>query len=242
VFGLHISSKEEVNTIHYRPGGIMASVDDFRILVKGKQAHGSAPWNSIDPIVTSAQIINALQTIVSRSMELTKNAAVVTVGKIQGGVRSNIIPEEVELVGTIRSLDEGMRKTIHERFRRIVSNVAESMGAKAEIYLPYSAYYPVTHNDPELVDRMLPSLKAVAGEDNVQWMDAITGAEDFSFLAKEAPGLFFFLGAKPVDVPREEAADHHTPSFYIDESGLLLGVRAMVQLTLDYLSAPGQGE
>lgn len=214
----------------------MASVDDFKITVKGKQTHGSTPWSGIDPIVVSAQIINSLQTIVSRSMELTENAAVVSIGSIHSGVRSNIIPEEAEMVGTIRALDEGMRKKIHERIRKIATNVAESMDATVEIEIPLSASYPVTYNDPNLVDMMLPTLKAVAGNNNVNLTNPWTGAEDFSFYAKEVPGFFFFLGGKPLNVPVEEAAPHHTPDFYIDESGMLLGVKALSSLALDYMT------
>lgn len=236
IFGLHINSATDVGVIRYKDGGIMASVDDFKITVKGKQTHGSTPWSGIDPIVVSAQIINSLQTIVSRSMQLTENAAVVTIGSIHGGVRSNIIPEEVEMVGTIRALDEGMRKKIHERIRKIATNVAESMDASVEIEIPLSASYPVTYNDPELVNMMLPTLKAVAGNDKVILTNPVTGAEDFSFFAKEVPGFFFFLGGKPLNTPVEEAAPHHTPDFYIDESGMLLGVKALSNLTLDYMN------
>jgi amidohydrolase len=236
IFGLHIDAQRDVRSIGYRPGGIMASAEDFRILVKGKQTHGSEPWMGIDPIVVSAQIINGLQTIISRQMPLTENAAVVSVGKITGGVRSNIIPEQVEMVGTIRSLDPKMRKQLHERVRRTATAIAASAGATAEVTIPLTGSAPVTYNDPELVDRMLPTLVAVAGEENVELINAITGAEDFSFFAREVPGFYFFLGGKPVDVPMEESAAHHTPDFFIDESGLGLGVRALTRLTLDYMA------
>ena len=235
VFGLHINSQTDIGTIKYRHGGLMASVDDFKITVKGKQTHGSTPWSGIDPIVVSAQIINSLQTIVSRSMPLTENAAVVTIGSIHGGVRSNIIPEEVEMVGTIRALDEQMRKDIHARIKTIATNVAESMEATVEIELPYSASYPVTYNNPELVDQMLPTLEGIAGKGKVVVMNPITGAEDFSFYAREVPGFFFFLGGKPLDVKPEDAAPHHTPDFYVDDSGMLLGVKALAGLALDYM-------
>ena len=173
VFGLHIGAGTYVGTIEYKPMGMMAAVDDFRIVLKGKQAHGSAPWLGIDPIVTSAQIINNLQTIVSRSLRLTKAAAVVTIGSIHGGVRSNIIPEELEMLGTIRTFDPEMRIQLHKRFRTIVNSTATSNGAIAEIQLPYSAHYPVTYNDPTLTDQMLPTLKRTAGDENVVQIEAV---------------------------------------------------------------------
>ena len=237
IFALHIDAQRDVHSIGYRPGGIMAGAEDFRILVKGKQTHGSEPWLGIDPIVVAAQIINGLQTIISRQMPLTENAAVISVGKISGGVRSNIIPEQVEMIGTIRSLDPKMREQLHERIRRTATGIASSAGATVEVAIPLTGSAPVTYNDPELVDRMLPSLVAVAGTDNVELINAITGAEDFSFFALEVPGFYFFLGGKPVDVPMEESAAHHTPDFFIDESGFGLGVRALTRLTLDYMAA-----
>ena len=235
IFGLHISSQTPVGTIGYRPGGIMASVDDFRIRIKGKQVHGSSPWNGVDPIVTAAQLINSLQTIVSRQLKLTQDAAVVTIGSIHGGVRSNIIPEEVELIGTIRALDPEMRKQIHQKIRQITKGVTESMGATAEVQIPMSTHYPVTYNTPKLVQQMLPTMVNQAGENNVVLIDAITGAEDFSFFAKEVPGFYFFLGGRPTSVSAEDAPAHHTPEFYIDESGMKLGVKTLSQMALDYL-------
>ncbi len=235
IFGLHISSHTPVGTIGYRHGGIMASVDDFRIRVNGKQTHGSAPWNGVDPIVISAQIINSLQTIVSRQLQLTKEAGVVTIGSIHGGVRSNIIPEQVELIGTIRALDAEMRNQIHKKIRQIATGVAESMGATAEVQIPMSAQYPITYNTPELVDQMLPSMIKKAGKENVVSIDAITGAEDFSFFAQEVPGFYFFLGGRSKSVAPKDAPAHHTPDFYIDESGMKLGVETLSQMALDYL-------
>ena len=235
VFGIHIAAGTYVGTIEYRPMGMMAAVDDFRIVLKGKQAHGSAPWLGIDPIVTASQVVNNLQTIVSRSLELTKAAAVVTVGSIHGGVRSNIIPEELEMLGTIRTFDPEMRETLHRRFREIVNHTAASNGATAEVQLPYSAYYPVTYNDPDLTTSMLPTLQRVAGTDKVELINAITGAEDFSYFAQEAPGLFVFVGGKPLDIPADVNVSHHTPDFFIDESGMKTGVKAYVNLALDYM-------
>lgn len=230
IFGLHISDYMPAGTISYRPEGIMASVNSFSLDIKGKQAHGSAPWNGIDPIVTAAQIINNAQTIVSRSLELTNQAAVVTFGVIEGGVRNNIIPESVSMQGTIRALDEDMRQQIFERFETIVTNTAESNGAEATLTIHKG--YPITFNDPELTAMMAPTLEEVAGEGNANIINAITGAEDFSFFQKEVPGLYFFVGGK---APGREAAGHHTPDFYIDESGMKLGVRAMANLVVDYM-------
>ncbi|WP_340104299.1 amidohydrolase [Rhodohalobacter sp. 8-1] len=234
IFGLHISDYVPVGTIRYRPEGIMASVNSFSLDIKGKQAHGSAPWNGIDPIVTAAQIINNAQTIVSRSMELTNQAAVVTFGVIEGGVRNNIIPESVSMQGTIRALDEDMRQLIFERLETIVQNTAASNGAEATLTI--NKGYPITYNDPELTARMAPTLVEVAGENNAIIMNAITGAEDFSFFQEEVPGLYFFVGGK---APGREAAGHHTPDFYIDESGMKLGVRAMSNLVVDYMRGAG---
>ena len=230
IFGLHINDATPVGVIGYRSEGIMASVNSFSLNIKGKQAHGSAPWNGIDPIVTAAQIINNAQTIVSRSMELTKQAAVVTFGKIEGGVRHNIIPESVSMEGTIRALDEDMRQLIFERLETIVQNTAESNGAEATLTIHDG--YPITYNDPELTAMMAPTLDEVTNGKAVV-IDAITGAEDFSFFQREIPGLYFFVGAK---VPDREPAGHHTPDFMLDERGMKLGVRAMSNLVVDYMN------
>ena len=238
VFGLHISSNTEVGTITYKPGGIMAAADQFEIIVKGKQSHGSRPWAGVDPIVASAQIIIGLQTIVSRQMDLTTEPAVITVGKIEAGVRNNIIPEEATMIGTIRTLDTEMQKDIHERIRKTATLIAESQGATAEVNINIG--YPVTHNDPVLTSKMLPSLFSAAGEENVRVQRPVTGAEDFSFYAKEVPGLFFFLGGMPKGMDPMDAAPHHTPDFYLDESGFKTGVKALMQLTLDYMALNGK--
>ncbi|MCB9291307.1 MAG: amidohydrolase [Lewinellaceae bacterium] len=234
VFGLHINAQTEVGTVNYKPGGALAAVNRMVIKVKGKQTHGSQPWAGVDPISISAQIIQGLQMIVSRQMELTKEPLVISIGKIHGGVRSNIIPEEVEMVGTIRTLDTEMQKDVHERIRRTVTNIAESWGASAEVEIEKG--YPVTYNDPGLTARMLPTLQAVAGQENVILSKAKTGAEDFSFFAQKVPGLFLFLGGMPKGMDPAEAAPHHTPDFFVDESGMKLGVRLLCNLTLDYMT------
>ncbi len=234
IFGLHINSKTKVNTIGYRPEGTMAGVDNLEIKVKGAQTHGAYPWAGVDPIVTASQIVMGLQTIVSRNLEIIKAPAVVTIGKIDGGVRSNIIPEEVTMIGTIRSLDPEMQDKIHQRIREIATNIGESAGAEVEVNIKKG--YPVTYNDPELTAQMVGTLQDVAGKDNVFLRYPVTGAEDFSFFAQEVPGFFFFLGGMPADISPEEAAPHHTPDFFIDDSGLTLGVRALSQLTVDYMN------
>jgi amidohydrolase len=233
IFGLHINSQTEVGQIKYRPGGTLAAVDQLAITVKGKQTHGAYPWAGVDPIVTSAQIITGLQTIVSRSLDLTQAAAVVTIGAIHGGIRENIIPEEVKMIGTIRTLDESMHTQVHERIRQVATKIAESAGATAEVKI--DVMYPVTYNDPALTQDVLPTLEAVAGKSNVILTPAHTGAEDFSFFQKKIPGFFFFLGGMPKGKKVSEAAPHHTPDFYIDDSGMLLGVKTLSQLTVDYL-------
>lgn len=233
IFGLHVWSLAEVGTISYRPEGMMAAADILRITVKGKQTHGSTPWTGIDPITVSAQIIIGLQTVISRQTELTEEAAVITIGSIHGGVRSNIIPEEVELIGTIRTLNTDMQDKIHEMIRLTATKIAESAGAVADVRI--SRICPVTYNDPELTDMMLPSLQQVAGQENVKLVNAITGAEDFSFFQKKIPGLYFFLGAMPKGTKVEDAPPHHSPDFYIDESSFKLGIRALSYLTLDYM-------
>jgi amidohydrolase len=234
-FALHIDALREVGQLGYRPGGVWASADDFRILVKGRSSHGASPWVGVDPIVTAAHIVTALQTIVSRGMPLTENPAVVTVGSIHGGNRSNIVPEEVEMVGTLRALDADDRQTLHRRVREIATSTAAAMGATVEVQIPLSIAYPVTVNDAALTAEMLPVLQRVAGAGNVVLVQPDTGAEDFSFFAQKVPGFYFTLGGRPRNVPVEKAADHHTPDFFVDESGLVLGVRAMSALAWSYL-------
>jgi len=237
IFGLHISSKTEVGKITYRPGGLLAAADRFIIKVKGKQTHGSTPWTGVDPITVSAQIINGLNNIISRQTELTKEAAVISVGLIRGGVRNNIIPEECEMIGTIRTLNTDMQKIIHEKIRLTATKIAESAGAVAEVDIRIGV--PVTFNEPELTARMLSTVQRVAGGENVVLINAITGAEDFSFYVEKIPGFFFFLGGMPKGMKKADAAPHHTPDFYIDDSGLKLGVRALTNLTVDYMAGQG---
>ncbi len=234
IFGLHIWSGFEVGTISYKPGGILAAANSFEVRIKGKQTHGSTPWTGIDPIVTATQIVNNLQTIVSRSLPLTEEGAVVSIGRISGGVRSNIIPEEVYMEGTIRALDMDMQETIFKRMEEIVEYTAKSNGAEAELIIRPG--YPVTYNDPALTASVVSTLNATAGEENVHLMKAITGAEDFSFFQKEVPGFFFMLGGMPKGQDPATAAPHHTPDFYVDDSSMLLGIKTLSQLTVDYMN------
>jgi amidohydrolase len=234
IFGLHVFPMT-VGTIEYRPGPLMASGDGFTIRITGKQTHGAVPWGGIDPIVVGAQIVMSLQTIVSRSVNITEAPAVVTIGAFNGGNRFNIVPETVELMGTVRAFNEEVRQDIHRRIRSIVMNTAAAAGAKAEI--DFGIGYPATINDPALTERMAPTLRRVAGEQNVR-LSALTGtAEDFSFFQHKVPGMFFFLGVTPEGVDPKTAPQNHSPLFYADEAALPLGVRVMTNLALDYLFA-----
>ncbi len=235
IFGLHINAQLEVGKISYRPGGMFAGVGDMKITVKGKSAHGADPWSSVDPIVTSAQIINNLQTIVSRNVNVTENAVVVTIGAINGGNRSNIIPEQVEMLGTVRTLSDSDEKLVFERIRHIATKTAEANGAEAIVELPYSSHYPVTFNNIALTAKMLPSLQKSAGQSNVILIPAETGAEDFSFFANEVPGFYFYIGGLPKGKDPKTSASHHTPDFFLDESGFITGVNAMTNLVVDYM-------
>jgi len=235
MFGLHINAQSEVGTIKWRSGGMMAASDWFTIKIKGKGTHGSTPWTGIDPVAVAAQIINGLQYIISRQTELTKNAAVISVTIVKAGVRSNIIPEEVELAGTIRTLDKQMQQDIHRRMQQTVTNIAEANGATAEVKIDNKTL--VTYNDPALMKQMLPTFIKVAGEKNVHEMEAQTGAEDFSFFADKVPSIFFYLGGMPKGMDPAKSFPHHTPDFYIDESGFKLGVRTFCNLVIDYMNA-----
>ncbi len=233
IFGLHINAQTEIGKIRYRPGGTMASSDWFKIKIKGKQTHGASPWQGVDPIVTASQVVMGLQTIVSRNAPLTESAAVVTVGQITGGVRSNIIPEEVNMNGTVRTLDPKVQEMIAKRIREISINIAESAGATADVSIKNMC--PVTFNDIALTDKMIPTLEGVAGKENVSITAAVTGAEDFAFYQEKVPGFFFFLGGAPKGKPESETAPHHTPDFYIDEGGFVLGMKSMANLVIDYM-------
>lgn len=235
VFGLHVSARGTVGKVAVRPGPLMASMDILRINVTGRQTHGAAPWGGVDPIVVSSQIVMALQTIVSRNLDITREPAVVTIGSIHGGNRFNIIPDKVELVGTIRTFDEKMREDIHARVQKIAESIAVSAGAVAEVKIDKA--FPVVINNLDLTDRMLPTLKRVAGDKNVENANKVTGSEDFAVFAREVPGLYYFIGITPPDKDAARVAFNHSPRFYIDESGLKLGVRTMLHLTADFLGA-----
>ncbi len=234
VFGIHIQAQTEVGQLSYRPGGEMASSDVFSIKVKGKSAHGAYPWLAVDPVVTAAQIIMGLQTIVSRQAQLTEDAVVLTVGMVHGGVRNNIIPEEVELTGTIRCLNKEMQQKVWAGVRRTAQGIAESAGATAEVDI--TSYAPITFNDPDLTRRMVPSLERAAGPANVRVQKAVTGAEDFAFYQEKVPGLFVFVGGMARGQNSATTAPHHTAGFFVDESGLTLGVRTLATLAIDYLT------
>jgi len=235
IFGLHITSYLEVGKIAYRPGGMKAADGVFKITVKGKSAHGAVPWLSIDPIVVSAQIINSLQTIVSRTVDITQNPAVVTIASIHGGNRSNIISDQVEMVGTVRTLSNEDEILVYKRIRQIVEKTAEAAGATAFVELPLPGYVPVTVNDETLTSVMLPTLQKSAGRENVILVPAETYTEDFAFFSQKVPGLYFNIGGLPKGKDPKASPPHHTPEFFIDESGLKTGVNALSNLALDYL-------
>jgi len=233
IFGLHIMSDIEAGKIEYKPGAYMASADWFTIKVKGKGSHGSKPWKGVDPIQTAAQIIEGLQNIVSRQMELTKAPVVITVGKINGGVRQNIISEECEMSGTIRTLESKMQTEVHQRIKWTAEKIAEANGATADVTIDTKTL--VTYNTPELVKKMLPSFESAAGAGNVKEGEWTTGAEDFSYYGTKAPALFFFLGGSPKGKDPKTAPPHHTADFFVDEAGMKTGIRAFCSLVIDYM-------
>jgi len=235
VFGIHINAQTEIGKIVYKPGGFMAASDFFSIKVKGKQTHGSQPWLGVDPIAVATQIYTGLQMIVARESELTKAPVVITIGKINSGVRENIIPEELTMAGTIRTLDAGMQKDVHERIKLTAQKIAESMGATAEVTIDTKTL--VTYNDPALVQKMLPSLQKAIGAENVNETEWTTGGEDFSYFGTKAPAFFFFVGGMPKGKDPKTTAAHHTPDFYIDDSRLDVGIKAFCNIVFDY---PGQ--
>jgi amidohydrolase len=235
VFGIHINSATEIGTIAYKSGAAMASSDWFEIKIKGRQTHGAYPWLGTDPIATAAQVYTGLQMIVARRSDLPKAPVIITVGRISGGVRENIIPEELTMAGTIRTLDSAMQKDVHEKIRSTVQSIAASMGATAEVTIDTKAL--VTYNPAELVKRMLPSLEKAAGPGNVRETEWVTGAEDFSYFGTKAPSFYFVVGGMPKGQDPAKAPPHHTPDFYIDDSRLDVGVKAFANIVFDY---PGQ--
>ena len=234
IVGFHIESNIEVGRIEYKPGAFMASSDWFVVKVKGKGSHGSQPWLGVDPIAVSAQIIQGLQNIVSRQTDLTKAPVVISVGKIDGGVRSNIIPEECVLYGTIRTLDSKMRLDVHEKIKRVAKNIAEANGAIAETVIEEKTL--VTFNDPELLKKLIPSLENAAGKDNVAERSWVTGAEDFSYYGLKAPAVFLYLGGMPKGNDPLKAPAHHTADFFVDESGMKTGIKAFCNIVFDYMN------
>lgn len=232
IFGIHVNSQTEAGTIKYKPGAVMASSDWFQIKVKGRQTHGAYPWLGNDPIAAAAQIYTGLQMIVSRQSELTKAPVVITIGKINAGVRENIIPEELVMAGTIRTLDSAMQKDVHQKIRTTAQKIAESMGTTAEVSIDTKTL--VTFNSPDLVKKMLPSLEKAAGKENVRETEWVTGAEDFSFFHQTIPGFYFQVGGMPKGKNPKDAAPHHTPDFLIDDSRLDVGVKAFANIVFDY--------
>lgn len=233
VFGLHVFSTITAGHIGYRAGPAMAASDRFKIVVRGRQTHGSRPWGGIDPMIPAAQIVLGLQNIASRQVDIARVPAVISVGSIHGGIRNNIIPDDVALVGTIRTFDEAIRADIHERVKTTATSLAAASGATAEVEIHRG--YPVTANDPDLVAAALPSLHRAVGEDRVYEVPLVTGAEDFSYYANEVPGFFFYLGATPEGTDPARAPSNHSPEFDVDESTLRVGLRALATVTVDYL-------
>ena len=233
IFGIHINAQTEIGTIKYKSGAEMAASDWFQIRIKGKQTHGAYPWLGIDPIAVATQIFTGLQMIVARESELTKAPVIITVGKMSAGVRENIIPEEVTMAGTIRTLDSEMQKDVHNKIRLTATKIAESMGATAEVTIDTKA--PVTFNTPELVKKMLPSLEKAVDKGKVLETEWVTGAEDFAFYGSKAPSFFFFVGGMPKGKDVKTTAAHHTPDFFIDDSRLDVGVKAFCNIVFDYV-------
>ena len=235
IFGLHVTNAPH-GLIAYREGASMAAADPWKIIIKGRQAHGSRPWDSIDPIMVAFQMGNNLQTIVSRKLDLRESPAVISVGSIHGGIRSNIIPDVVEMEGTIRTFDSGIRDKIFFEMRNIAESTAKMAGATVEVFLPYGQSYPVTYNDEDLTKRVLPSLRKIVGEEMVYRSERTTGAEDFSFFSQEVPGFYFFLGVNKPDADPLTTPGNHSPFFYVDDGALPIGVKALSHLTIEYLN------
>jgi amidohydrolase len=235
IFGLHMNAQVEVGKITYRPGSTFAAVADMKITVKGKPAHGAKPWSSVDPIVVASQIVNSLQTIVSRNVNIAENAAVVTIGTIQGGTRFNIIADQVEMTGTVRTLSAADETFVFNRIKQIAEKTAEAAGATAVVEVPYSAHYPITFNNEALTAAMLPSLQKAAGKENVLLVAPETISEDFSFFAQKVPGLYFYIGGLPKGKDPATAASHHTAEFLIDDAAFKTGMSAFCNLVFDYM-------
>jgi amidohydrolase len=235
IFGLHVFAGVEAGSIAYRPGPALASSDRIKVTVNGRQTHGALPWRGVDPIVISSQIVLGLQTIVSRQVDVSLEPAVVSIGAIKGGIRDNIIPDTVEMLGTVRTFNEDMRRDIHERIRNTVELIARSAGATAQVQ--FDNAYPVTVNDAPLTERMVPTLERVAGKQKVFLGQKITGYEDFSYYQQKIPGFFYFVGITPPGTARGQCAPNHSPRFFVDESALLLGVRSLAHLAVDYAAS-----
>ena len=237
IFALHVLTQFETGRVAYRAGGAMASSDDIKIVVHGRSTHGAQPWNGVDPIVVGSQIVLGLQTIVSRQMDLTHAPVVITMGTMDAGTRFNIIPDELTLAGTLRTLDPKMHTDVEERIKRTVEHIAAASGATAEVTIGSEVAYPVTFNDPALTARMVPTLNRVAGTGNLLESPPLTISEDFSFYQQKIPGVFVFLGVRKPGASMDEYAPNHSPRFKVDESGLKLGVRLLANLAVDYQSA-----
>jgi amidohydrolase len=239
VFGLHVFSTLNAGQVGWRSGPAMAASDRFNIVVQGRQTHGSRPWGGVDPIVASADLIGTAQTIVSRRQDISRLPVVLSFGAIKGGIRYNIIPDSVELVGTIRTFDEGMRQGVFADLKNVAESVAKAHGATAVVKVPDTKGNPVTANDPALTARVVPSLRKAVGDANVVEMGLVMGAEDFSFYAREVPGFFFFVGATPRGQDAIKAPSNHSPEFFLDEEALKVGTRAMLQVVLDHQHGTG---
>ena len=236
MIGLHVMASLNTGVIGYRPGPFMAGSDYFKIMVTGAQTHGSRPWGGVDPIAVSGQIIGGLQNIVSRQIDITRLPAVITVGAIKGGIRFNIIPDSVEMIGTIRTFDRGMREDIVKRMQTTASNIAEASGAKAEVQMRSEVSLPPVVNDDALTNRAVPLFEQLVGKDNVKLISLQTTTEDFSYYGAQVPSLFFWVGITPPDKDASTVAFNHSPLFYLDEAGMLTGIRAMLSLTTDFLA------
>ena len=237
IFSFHTWAPLNAGMIGFRSGPMMASYDNFKIIIRGRQTHASRPWGGVDPIVISAQVILAIQTIASRQVNVTLAPSIVSIGSIHGGIRNNIIPDEVEMLGTVRAFDADMRLDIFDRLKKTVMATAEAGGATAEVEFDYG--YPVTINDPDLTAKAMLLLRETLGDENVHHIDLVTGAEDFSYFQNEIPGFYFFLGATPRGEDASKAPSNHSPLFYVDESTLLTGLQAILALTINYLEDGG---